>query len=74
MSPKTDASHPQPAVPSPCIDVCRIDAGSGWCEGCGRTIDEIAQWAGLDADAKRKVWDLLPQRRARALADSKGER
>jgi hypothetical protein len=61
-----------PAVPSPCIDVCRIDAGTGWCVGCSRTIDEIAQWAGLDPDAKRKVWDLLRQRRARVPADTKG--
>ena len=74
MSPKTDSSHLMQAVPSPCIDVCRIDAGSGWCEGCSRTIEEIAQWAELDADAKRKVWDLLLQRRAQATAVSKGAR
>ena len=52
------------AVPSPCIDVCRMDAASGWCEGCLRTIDEIAAWGALaDAD-KRAVLRLLPLRRA----------
>jgi hypothetical protein len=74
MSPKTDSSRLMQAVPSPCIDVCRIDAGTGWCEGCSRTIEEIAQWSALDADAKRRVWDLLLQRRAQAMAISKGAR
>lgn len=52
-----------PAVPSPCIDVCRMDLRTGWCEGCMRTIDEIAQWASLNDAAKRQVWALLLQRR-----------
>lgn len=55
---------PKPAVPSPCIDVCRIDAASGLCEGCLRTLDEIATWSGLDDDAKRAVWQRLAVRRA----------
>jgi len=50
-------------VPSPCTDVCRIDPASGWCEGCLRTIDEIAAWSTLDDDAKRRVWDELDKRR-----------
>lgn len=59
------------AVPSPCISVCRMDAASGWCEGCLRTLDEIAAWSVLDDDQKRAVWSLLPQRRE-ALAEIKG--
>ena len=31
-------------VASPCINVCRMDARSGLCDGCYRTIDEIAAW------------------------------
>ncbi len=50
-------------VPSPCVSICRMDASSGWCEGCLRTIDEIAVWSVLDEDEKRAVWALLPQRR-----------
>jgi predicted Fe-S protein YdhL (DUF1289 family) len=53
------------AVPSPCIDVCRMDARTGWCEGCLRTIDEIVAWGSLDAAAKRKVWVALAERRDR---------
>jgi len=54
-------------VPSPCIDVCRIDAASGWCEGCLRTIDEIAGWSAMTDDGKRAVWQALERRRS-ALA------
>ena len=52
------------AVPSPCISVCRIDPASGWCEGCYRTIDEIARWAVLDDAEKLAVWTELGRRRA----------
>ncbi len=51
-------------IPSPCVSVCRLDERSGWCEGCLRTLDEIAAWAAMDDRAKRAVWKLLPQRRA----------
>lgn len=57
-------------VPSPCVSICRMDAASGWCEGCLRTIDEIAAWSALDDLHKRAVWKLLPQRRE-ALAAMK---
>lgn len=52
------------AVPSPCISVCRIDPATGWCEGCYRTIDEIAHWGVLDDDEKTTVWSELKRRRA----------
>ena len=52
------------AVPSPCTEVCKLDAITGWCAGCGRTIDEIAAWGSLDDPAKRAVWKRLPARRA----------
>lgn len=50
-------------VASPCINVCRMDAATGWCEGCLRTIDEIAAWAVLPENAKRDVWDEITRRR-----------
>jgi hypothetical protein len=53
-----------PVIASPCIDVCRIDPRSGWCEGCLRTIDEIAAWGALAETQKREVWKRLPARRA----------
>ncbi|AJX31282.1 DUF1289 domain-containing protein [Burkholderia oklahomensis] len=50
-------------VPSPCTNVCRIDAKTGWCEGCRRTRDEIAGWRKFDDDAKRAVLARLAARR-----------
>ena len=59
----------QPAtVPSPCINVCRMDAASGWCEGCLRTLDEIATWSGLSDAQKLAVWQALAPRRAEVAA------
>lgn len=61
------------AVPSPCIDVCRMDETTGWCIGCARTLDEIAAWSTLDDMAKHKVWKLLPARRDELRACGKLE-
>jgi uncharacterized protein len=49
-------------VPSPCVSICRMDAATGLCEGCCRTLDEIATWSQLDAGTKRGVWRRIEQR------------
>jgi predicted Fe-S protein YdhL (DUF1289 family) len=41
-----------------------MDAASGLCEGCLRTIDEIVAWGTMADDDKRAVWQRLEQRRA----------
>jgi predicted Fe-S protein YdhL (DUF1289 family) len=51
-------------VPSPCIAVCRIDPESRLCEGCSRTLDEIAGWGTMSEDSKRAVWGDIARRRA----------
>ncbi|MDE2159011.1 MAG: DUF1289 domain-containing protein [Burkholderiales bacterium] len=50
-------------VASPCINVCRIDAATGWCVGCLRTIDEIASWSQLADAERRALRDRLGPRR-----------
>ena len=30
-------------VESPCVNICRLNS-DGFCVGCGRTGEEIAQW------------------------------
>lgn len=50
-------------VSSPCVSICRIDAATGWCEGCLRTIDEIAQWSSYSDEQKRTVLAQLEARR-----------
>jgi predicted Fe-S protein YdhL (DUF1289 family) len=57
-------THASGTVPSPCINVCRMNAATGLCEGCLRTIDEIAAWGGMPDAARRAVWKQLHQRRA----------
>lgn len=52
-------------VPSPCLSICRMDAATGLCEGCFRTLDEIAAWSALDDEAKRAVWQEIVQRALR---------
>jgi len=51
-------------LPSPCVSVCRMDAASGLCAGCWRTLDEIAAWSRMDGAAKRATWALIAQRLA----------
>jgi predicted Fe-S protein YdhL (DUF1289 family) len=51
------------SVTSPCVSICTMDETTGWCQGCLRTLDEIALWSVLDDDDKRAVWVELGQRR-----------
>ncbi len=55
-------------VPSPCINVCRMNPATGWCEGCLRTLDEIAGWSRMGDDEKRVVWARLARRREQQTA------
>lgn len=52
-------------APSPCTSVCRMDRLSGFCEGCLRTIPEIAGWSKMEDDMRRHVWRAI-ELRARA--------
>lgn len=57
---------PQGLVPSPCVSVCRMNAATGWCEGCHRTLEEIAAWSTMSELDKRAVWKRLSARRQAA--------
>ena len=60
-------NQPKPLL-TPCIGVCVLDA-SGHCEGCHRTIDEIASWGSLgEAERARLMNDVLPQRAVEKIA------
>lgn len=48
---------------SPCIGICRMHPRTGLCEGCLRTIEEIAQWSAATEDAKRQMWAQIERRR-----------
>ena len=49
-------------ISSPCIKVCVIDAASGLCSGCGRTLDEIARWGGLSEAERQAIMGGLGER------------
>jgi uncharacterized protein len=51
-------------IETPCVKVCTLDARSGRCLGCGRTIDEIARWATMSASERSRVMGELPSRLA----------
>jgi uncharacterized protein len=57
-----DPATDQGQVPSPCINVCRMNEQTGLCEGCFRTIDEIVAWSSASEEMKRAVWVEIKRR------------
>jgi uncharacterized protein len=57
------ATVPEPPVPSPCVNVCTMNAATGLCNGCLRTIDEIAAWGSSSNAYKRQVLTAIEARR-----------
>ena len=51
-------------VKSPCTNVCKMHAPTGWCEGCARTIPEITAWSKADDASRLAILARLPERRA----------
>ena len=51
-------------VISPCTSVCRMNPRTELCEGCGRTLTEIAEWLLYSDDEKRALLGELATRDA----------
>ncbi|MFL9902138.1 DUF1289 domain-containing protein [Paraburkholderia fungorum] len=51
-------------MPSPCIDVCKIDGDTGMCIGCLRTRDEIRGWKNMTDDLRLQMIEELSHRKA----------
>ncbi|MET0747789.1 MAG: DUF1289 domain-containing protein [Rhizobium sp.] len=47
---------------TPCVLLCRIDADSGFCLGCGRSLTEIGGWTEYDDAERQAVMAQLPAR------------
>jgi predicted Fe-S protein YdhL (DUF1289 family) len=41
-----------------------MDACSGLCIGCGRTLDEIAGWSEMSPEERGAIMAVLPARKA----------
>jgi len=44
---------------SPCISICRIDAFTGECIGCGRSQKEVANWTKMTYNERMAVMNRL---------------
>lgn len=50
------------SIPSPCLNLCSM-GGDGYCEGCLRTIEEIATWGTLsDEEQLHIITEVIPER------------
>ncbi|HEX3951803.1 MAG TPA: DUF1289 domain-containing protein [Steroidobacteraceae bacterium] len=52
-------------IPSPCIDICRLDA-QGLCLGCRRTLGEISEWPHAGAARRLEILRALRMRKTSA--------
>jgi uncharacterized protein len=56
-------------IESPCVNICTFEPVRGICLGCGRTLDEIAAWASLSGEERRRIMAELPGRLERRGPD-----
>lgn len=49
-------------VSTPCVKICVIDPVSRLCEGCGRTLAEIAAWSSMSEAQRLAVMARLVER------------
>lgn len=66
-SPRPQAAAPG-RVPSPCINVCRLDAAQRHCTGCLRRLDEIAGWSRMTEAQQLAVHAAIAWRREHGMA------
>lgn len=59
--------HKGLGVPSPCRSVCRMDPAKALCEGCWRSIEEIAGWGRMADAQKLVVWERIEARQRERL-------
>ena len=51
-------------IESPCEKICIVDAASGLCRGCGRSLPEIERWTAFGDGERRRIMAELPGRLA----------
>jgi hypothetical protein len=64
-----ETQHYRRQMDTPCVKVCVFDPGSGLCSGCGRTLEEIAGWANLSDEERRRIMAELPERMRKLRLD-----
>jgi predicted Fe-S protein YdhL (DUF1289 family) len=56
-------------MPSPCVSVCVVHPATGLCEGCLRSLDEVAAWGQMHSAQQREVWQRIKARCVEKLAE-----
>ena len=56
-------------TPSPCINICRMDADNGLCIGCYRSLEEITLWSRSDDAQRQAILAAVAERRAALTTD-----
>ena len=51
-------------ISSPCIKACMLDPVSKLCEGCGRSLAEIARWGSMSEAERLAIMAKLRERSA----------
>ncbi len=46
-------------IKSPCNSICKMNKVTGLCEGCFRTLDEIAKWGMAPDEEKIKILENI---------------
>lgn len=54
-------------ISSPCVKVCALDQATGFCQGCKRTLHEIAAWGSMSEDVRQRIMGELDSRTLPAL-------
>jgi predicted Fe-S protein YdhL (DUF1289 family) len=49
-------------IETPCIKVCVLDPASGLCQGCARSLDEIARWGTMSDSERGRIMGELKGR------------
>lgn len=57
-------------VESPCINICKLNAQTGLCEGCMRSMDEIVNWIFYSDPEKQIVLDNIQLRKLETAESS----
>lgn len=52
-------------IPSPCVNLCKINRDTDLCEGCWRTLDEIISWGTANDAVKTDIWQKITQRKSK---------
>jgi predicted Fe-S protein YdhL (DUF1289 family) len=53
-------------ISSPCINICAVNGRTNLCDGCGRTLKEIATWSRMSEEERLAIMDALPARQRAA--------